>query len=48
MDEGVPADSAALLPTHTAVTSASPAGSLGKMLHHLRDHTEGAMPTFLL
>jgi hypothetical protein len=27
--------------------SARPAGSLGKMLHHLREHAEGAMSTFL-
>jgi hypothetical protein len=36
------------LPIAMIGISARPAGSLGKMLHQLRDHTEGAIPTFLL
>ena len=36
------------LPIAMIGISTRPAGSLGKMLHQLRDHTEGAIPTFLL
>jgi hypothetical protein len=34
------------LPIAMIGISTRPAGSLGKMLHQLRDYTEGAIPTF--